>query len=560
MLRHVFRLAAAALLCLTLSCSKDDTASTASAADSDAGNVLRFINRGDIITLDLNQMSYLQDFRITYGIREGLYTYEPQTLAPLPALCVDEQISEDQRTWRFGLRRDAVWSNGDPVTAHDFVFSWRHMLESPGEYTYLFYYIEGAEAYEKAYADGSAVDFNTQVGIRAVDDHTLEVRLANPVLFLRDLLAFPPFYPRHEKSMAPFREVNAETGKVSYRAEYTRPPQVVTNGPFMLTEWEFNRRLVLTRSPTYWDRDNVRLDQVVMVVNNDPLSAFQMYEQGEVDWVADVAPDIAEGLRKRGRSDLRICPAFGTAFLTVNCAERVPGYDFANPLADMRVRQALHKAIDRKALVETVTRMGEPPALSYVPPDMIPGYSVAPGLPESVPDAKRLLAEAGYPDGKGFPRLTLLYNTSSPVRRDLCQFLRSQWQRNLGIEVEIQGQELKSYRTSVTTKQYLLAAAAWYGDYTDVSTFTDKYHSKALNNDSNWGPPEYDALLLQASQEIDPARRHELLRQAEAMINEQLPIIPLYNYVNYMLFRDNVKGLYMNPKVLTVFKPVYVER
>src|SRR3954453_14758246 len=163
-----------------------------------------FINRGDIYTLDLNQMSYMQDFRLTYGIREGLYGPDPETLRPVPAGATGYELSDDKKVWTFHLRPGAKWSNGDPVTSRDYVFSWRRMLEEPGEYTYLFYYIKNAQEYEKSYTDGKPISWET-VGIAAPDDLTLRVTLNNPVTYLLELLAFPPFYPRNERSMRPFR-------------------------------------------------------------------------------------------------------------------------------------------------------------------------------------------------------------------------------------------------------------------------------------------------------------------------------------------------------------------
>src|SRR3954451_11907502 len=163
-----------------------------------------FRNRGDIYTLDLNKMSYMQDFRLTYGIREGLYSPHPETMRPIPAGAVGHDLSDDKKTWTFHLRTEGRWSNGDPVTARDYVFSWRRMLEEPGEYTYLFDYVHNAKNYTQSYAKGEPVDFKT-VGMEAVDDVTLKVTLANPAPYLLELMAFPPFYPRHERSMAKYR-------------------------------------------------------------------------------------------------------------------------------------------------------------------------------------------------------------------------------------------------------------------------------------------------------------------------------------------------------------------
>src|SRR5690349_19331767 len=198
---------------------------SSSTADKRADFV--FVNRGDIITLDTNQMSYLQDMRIAYGIWEGLYVYDPMTLAPIPG-CATAEVSPDKKVWTFHINPNAKWSNGDPVTANDFIFAWRRMLESPGEYTYLHYYIKGAEQYLKDFADGKKPDFAT-VGEKAPDPKTLVVTLDNPVTFFLDLAAFPPFFPLHEKSMEKFAKRDPATGKVQYDPQFTRPPNLVTN-------------------------------------------------------------------------------------------------------------------------------------------------------------------------------------------------------------------------------------------------------------------------------------------------------------------------------------------
>jgi oligopeptide transport system substrate-binding protein len=520
----------------------------------------RFINRGDVITLDINQMSYLQDFRVTYALREGLYTYDPtQNFKPLPALCVEDSQSPDKKTWTFKLRRDAKWTNGDPVTAQDFIFSWKLMLESPGEYTSLFYYIENAREYEVAYRESKAFDVST-VGFKAVDDYTIEVRLKNPVPFLRDLMAFPPFYPRHAGSMAKFAQKD-EKGRVSYSAEYTRPENVVTNGPFKLVAWEPGVKIRMERNPGYRAAADVKLTAVEMVVNNDPQSAFVQYDQGKVDWLADVAPDIAFEVKQAGRPDIHVGNAFGTAFLTVNCAEKVPELnDARNPLADQRVRQALAMAINRDYVVNNITRMGEKPAMSYVPPGFFDGWVSKPAPGYDLDGAKKLLADAGFAGGKGMPTLSIAYNSDSPVRKQLAEYLAFEWRDKLGVPVDLRALELKTYRNYVTTKSYTLALVAWYGDYMDPSTFTDKYRRDSQNNDSNWGPDSYEKLLDAAEREPDEKKRTDLLVQAEAMLNTELPIIPIYYYVNYTMYRDHVSGTLTNPKNLIVWKEISVTR
>jgi oligopeptide transport system substrate-binding protein len=545
----VVRTVVVAFLALVVSCDREPARTPGE---------FRFINRGDIITLDLNAMSYLQDFRISFATREGLYTYDPATFQPLPALAVSDEVSADGKTWTFKLRPEAKWDNGDPVTADDFLFSWKLLLESPGEYTYLLHYISGAADFQKARVEGRDASFDS-VGAKALDAHTLQVKLDNPVPFFRDLMAFPTFYPRHAKSMEPFKDVDAK-GRASYKPEYTRPPHVVTNGPFKLVKWESGKLLRMEQNEHYWDRASLKITAIENVVANDPQSAFIQYEQGEIDWLADVSQDIAFPLKEKGRTDLRTSPAFGTAFVTVNCAERVPEVkDQKNPLSDPRVRTAISMAIDRNTLVNSVTRMGEKPALHYMPPGFFDGYESRPIQTDSVEAAQKLLADAGYPGGKGFPTISLVFNSDNTIRRDLAASISNQLRANLGITVEGRGIELKSYRDQVTSKQYSLALVAWFGDYMDPSTFTDKYLSYAENNDSNWGPQAYDDLVAQARREADPKKRYDLLAQAESMVNAELPIIQLYHYVNISLHRENVKGLFTNAKNLTMFKTIAIE-
>lgn len=622
-----------------------------------------FINRGDIYTLDLNQMSYMQDFRMTYAIREGLYTPDPVTLVPKPTGATGYDLSPDNRVWTFHLRKECTWSNGDPVRAKDYVFSWRHMLEEPGQYTYLFYYIKGAEAYttqlqtyynydariakyrkdplayvkgldaydaamgalerespkEKTPADvyeakrkaleaklleelrprDEKPDFG-QVGIEAPDELTFRVTLRDPVPYLLELMAFPPFYPRNEASMKPFREdvPGSKKGEVRYRTEYTRPPAVVTNGPFELTRWDFKRRLILKKSPRYWDRANVQCDSIEMVVSENPLSQFLMYETGQVDWLADVDGDTAAELKAKGREDLRVSPAFATAFLSFLCSPTLPQSvadqvgTTKNPLADVRVRQALAMSIDKTYIVENITRMGELPSRTYVPPDgtlkgftflAAPGSGApekrysdkemrdllqsngglkgpGPGLPYDPARARQLLAEAGYPDGKGFPTLPIIYGSNSPARQKISQVLKNQWKQALNIDVNLVQIEGKNVRDKVEQKEYAIVPTAWYGDYPDVSTFTDKYLSSSRQNDSAWVNREYDDLVYRASKEGDAARRLRLLERAENLIDTEVPIVPLYHYVMTSMSRDNVKGVLPNPRGVTIFKGVKVER
>lgn len=558
-----------------------------------------YIDRGDIFTLDLNQVSYMQDFRMLYAIREGLYCPDPVTLQPVPAGAVSHEVSPDKRVWTFHLRPEARWTNGDPVTAHDYIFSFRRMLEEPGEYTYLFYCLKNAEKYQKAYTNNEPFDVKS-VGMEAVDDHTLRLTLENPLTYMLELMAFPIFYPRNERSMEPFKVVQDNGRRYTYRGEYTRPaphkgaPGIVTNGPFELTKWDFKRRLIIERSETYWDKKNVRAQRIENTINENVLSKFLTYESGAADWLSDLPGDLAAELRAKGRTDLRASPAFGTVFLTVLCRPELPPLlgGGKNPLSDVRVRQALAMSIDKQFICDNITRLGELPARTYLPPDgtlpdfrWLPGpfdksrtkdqpyndkeirdllvkdlSGPGPGLPRDIEKAKQLLAEAGYPEGKGFPQLPILFNSDNPMRGKICQAAKAQWKSALGIDVVVQTVEGKIFKERVSKKDYAIAVAAWFGDYPDASTFTDKYYSTSLQNDSDYLEPGYDQLLLKAQREPDAAARGKLLSEAESKLDNEVPIIPLYHYVLATLSRDQVHNVAPNPRGIQVFKYVYVDK
>jgi oligopeptide transport system substrate-binding protein len=517
-----------------------------------------YIDRGDIITLDLNQMSYLQDFRISYATREGLYCYRAGDLFPIPAGASSVDASPDKKTWTFHLRPEAVWTNGDSVRAKDYIFAWRRMLQEPGEYTYLFYYLKNAQAYEKAFPTDHPMPFE-DVGVKALDELTLQVTLHDPCTFFLDLVAFCPFYPLDEKSMEAFKIVEPKTGHVSYRTEYTRPPAVVSNGPYYLKDWQFKRRLLLLKSPTYWDRANVMLNSIESQVNDDNLSKLLTYESHACDWVADLPNELAADLKKRGRTDLHVTPGFGTVYLNVNVSPTVAGSSIKNPLSDPRVRQAIDMAIDKELICTTITRMGEKPATTYIPPGIFSGYHTTPGLPYGIGKARELLAAAGYPNGRGFPILPVTFNNTITTSRDMIQSMKSQLKQNLNIDLELEGFESKVANQKFKQKQYFIGPSDWIGDYGDPSTFTDKYLSTSANNDSAWAVPEYDALCAKAAAEADPEKRLKILEQAEILINTDLPVIPLYYLVNTDLCRAYAHVPF-NPRMTVNFKSLVVDK
>jgi oligopeptide transport system substrate-binding protein len=513
-----------------------------------------FINRGENKSLDPNTMSWAQDIRLAYALWEGLYTLDPVTLQPIPGSADPIEISPDKTVYTFHIRPAARWSNGDDLASGDFVFAWRRMLEQPGDYTYLLYYIRGAREYAENFAAGKNVDFNS-VAVRAPDSKTIIVTLEHPVTFFPSLCAFPPFFPLNERSMQPFAQRDSATGRTIFNQGFTRAPYLVTNGPFQMTEWSFKRRIRLEVNPFYWDRAHVKSRIIDQLYCDDPLAGFLQYDGG-VNWLADVSGDLAAELKHAGRPDLHVFPGFGTYFYTINCQPKLNGGQ-ANPLSDVRVRKALAMVIDKRPIVQNVTRMGEPISNTYIPRGIFPNYPSPPGQPYDVDAARKLLADAGYPDGKGFPLLSILVN-SEGQHGQIAQIIQRQWLTKLNLQFSLENVEIKIFGDRLQHKDYAVARASWIGDYDDPSTFTDKYLSDSDNNDSGWLNPQYDRLCHDAAFETDPAKRLRLLSQAENLLLDEVPIIPLYDYVNAYMFRDNVRGIPLNPRAMMMFKDIVV--
>lgn len=472
---------------------------------------------------------------------EGLTRYHPETLDPIPGLAERWEVDEDGRRYRFHLR-DAQWSDGRPITAHDFEWSWKRVLDprTAAQYAALFWDIEGGKDFNMGRGSAEAV------GVRALDDHTLEIHLERPIPWFLELTAFSPFHatPRHAVE--------------AHGTEWTRPENIVTSGPFHLVRWTPNYQIEVVRSPTYWDRDSVWLEGAVFVVSDDTHAMMRLFRAGEIDWLGGSTRPPPEYLAHlRSKKDYQEAHYLGTYFYWFNLRDdRNAGAAFR----DRRVRRALLLATDREALVNYVTQGGQRAAHGMVPDIFFErGYPRPTPFPFDPDEARRLLAEAGYgPGGKTFPTIEILYNTMDS-HRQVAEAIQAMWKRHLGIDVRIANQEWKVFMSNRLEGHFQLARAGWIGDFMDPYTFLSQFLSESESNEARWKNLEYDRLVFRALEEPDPKERYAIYARAEAILMEELPVLPLYYYSQQTLVGPWVKGFHSNARDIHPLRSIRLE-
>ncbi len=486
---------------------------------------LVFINGAEPETLDPAIITGQPEGRIVNALFEGLTSYD-RTGTAVPGVAESWTISPDGRVYTFTLRPDAKWSDGRQVTAKDFVRSWQRTLTpaTGSAYNYQLYYVKNAQAF----ADGEITDFS-QVGVKAVDDLTLRVELTNPTPFFLGLAAFPTLYP------VPVDLID-RVGD-----DWVKPEHLVNNGAYLLEDWRLNDRIRLRKNPTYWNAETVALETVDVLPINQANTAFNFYESGVADLAIDkglMPPALLEDLKKR--PDFHSAPFLGTFFLRFNCV--------TGPFADERVRRAFSLAVDKRRIVEKITRAGELPAGTLVPPG-IEGYVSPDGLAFDPDQAAALLADAGYPGGQGFPLVRYLYNESEQ-NQAIAVELQAMWRDALGVTVNLNRQEWKVYLNSMNELDYDICRSSWVGDYPDPNTFLDLFLTGGGNNRTGWSSPAYDKLIAEAAETVDPTARFDVLKKAERLlVAEATPICPIYFYVGIQLYdADRIGGI--EPNVL----------
>jgi len=524
--RRLPALLAAAALAAGAGLAPDSLAAEADEA-AEAG-ILLFGNAAEPPSLDPHLNTSVNGNRVISALLEGLVAYHPSDDSlPEPGMAETWESDEDATVWTFHLR-EAQWSNGDLVAAQDFVYAFQRMLtpELGASYAKMLYALDGAEAFHAGQTD----DFS-EVGAKALDERTLRLELSGPTPHFLNMLKHHAWYPVHPPT------IEAYGGMAKPDSNWTREAYV-GNGPFVLEEWTINQIIAVRKNPRYWDADRVALEGIRFLPVENSRTEDRLFNTGGLHYANTIPSDLIPHYKEGDDPALRIEPYLGTYFYRFNTQRP--------PLDDPRVRQALSLAINRRALVRLVTKGGQPPAASFTPPG-IAEYEPPERVAYNPRKARQLIAEAGYPDGEGLRPLRLVYNTSES-HKDIAEAIQQMWRNVLGVETSLSNQEWKVYLSTVSQLDYDIARAAWIGDYLYPDTFLAMWQTGDGNNSTGWSSPEYDRLLQASFREGDPKRRLGLLRQAEEILLEALPIAPIYHYTRIYRLDPRVQG--WHPKLL----------
>ncbi len=456
--------------------------------------------------------------RIAETLFEGLTVNDAETAMPVPGLAERWTVSADLRTYTFTLR-EATWSDGTPITAQDVADAWLRVLDprTASSYAYLLTEsIVGAEAYNAGKGPASGV------AIRALDRRTFRVTFVGPLPYALAMLTHSAF------AVTPTFAV-----KKYGPGQWTKPAHFIGDGPFVLKAWKPQNKVVVVKNPRYWDAARIKLDSITFLAIEDQNVAYDKYLAGEVDYLPADSIPTARIDEIRLRRDYHRVPGSSVSYFVYNLARP--------PFRDARVRKALSMAIDRAQLTAQVLKTGDVPTAGFVPP--MGGFTTARGNGYDPDQARRLLAQAGYPGGRGFPRFTVIYNTLAR-NKTICEWLQQTWRQTLGIRAELQNLEWNTYLdTRQKTHDFQLARAGWLADYPDPSNYLDMFRSGNGNNDAQYVDPRYDALLARASAMPPGPARNRVLEQAEELlVTQDQVIVPLLFLMNGYLLDDRKWG------------------
>ena len=489
---------------------------------ADKAGILLLGNGTDIESLDPQLAIGQPDHFVITTLFEGLVAPaedDPDKAAPGVALSWE---SEDFVHWTFKLNPKAAWSDGTPITSADFLYSWQRML-SPDlatDYAGMLHLMKGA----KAFNEGASTDFTT-VGVKAPDAHTLQIELVGPAPYFPGMLKHYSWFPVPKHAIEKF-------GAMTQRdTAWARPGNLICNGPFTLKDWRINHFIAVDKNPRYWDAKKVSLNAIHFFPIDNYESEERVFLEGQLHVTYTVPLAKIPIYRSTQPPYFHQSPELATEFYRCNVTRP--------PLDNTKVRHALSLALDRVALVDKVIRSGHIPATGLTPPRAHPDYPPLERVHFDPAEARRLLAEAGYPGGRGFRKIEILTNSSGSART-IAEFFQESWKNHLGIEVSILQQEWQVYLDSQRKLNYDICRAGWVGDYIDPYTFLAMFESTSGNNNTGWKSPRYDALVLASTRERDLSKRLDIMREAENHLLDELPIIPIFWRMNSHLIRPEV--------------------
>lgn len=481
-------------------------------------------------TLDPSLMKDAQSIIVDYGLFEGL-TRLNAAGEPQPAAAESWDVSEDGKTYTFHLRKNMKWSNGDPVTAKDFEFAWKRTLakETASDYAYFLFYLVNGEAYN---AGNATAD---QVGVKALDDYTLEAKLTKPTPYFISLVAHNSYYPENQKVVE---------AKPDWASEAS---SIVTNGPFLLKEWAHNDKIVMEKNPDYFDKDKVNFTKVSVTLLDDDSTIFNLYQTDKIDWIGAQAGSVPTDQVDKVIAD-------GSA--KVESSASVYYYEFnttKKPFNNVKIRKAFSMSINRQAIVDNVTKAHQTPAYALVPPviagmdgkkfrELYPdnGY-----FTENVDEAKKLLAEGLQEEGLSkLPEITLIYNTNEGHKK-IAEAVADMWRKNLGVNVKVANQEWGTFLNTRSAQQFDIARSGWGADFNHAINFTyDLIHSKSGNNDGKYNNPQVDKLLDASLSDATEKERLDKIAQAEKIaIADDMAVLPIYYYTSVTMLKPGFTGV-----------------
>jgi oligopeptide transport system substrate-binding protein len=490
-------------------------------------------------TLDPQEAQGVTEHHIIMAMIEGLVapSIDDQSKV-VPGMADRWEHNEDYSVWTFHLGEDRKWSNGDPVVAQDFVFSYKRMLTASfgAQYSDNLFILKGAEDYYR----GKITDFD-QVGVKALDARTLRIELVGPTPYLLSLVQHDSWLPVNPKAILKFGNIDTRDSK------WTRAENYIGNGPFKMKSWRPNDVIEVVRNPLYWDAANVKLNGINFFSIENMNTQERAFQAGQLHKTDQIPLDKVPYYRRRRPELMRIDPYEGVYFYRINIARK--------PLDNPKVRLALNLAVDRDAIVKNILREDQKPATGYTPPGM-GDYQPLEKMHYDPERARQLLAEAGYPNGKGFPKFTIHFNTSES-HRAIAEAIQQMWKEELNIDVGLENQEWKVYLDTQNNKNYDISRSAWIGDFMDPVTFLSMWTTGNGNNNTNWGNPKYDAFIEQAARTGDPKARLEILHQAEDLFLSESPVMLVYWYTNAYLLQPSLQN--WNPLVLGNHNYKYID-